>query len=352
MIRIEDLHVRLPEFSLEGIDLHARKGEFFVLLGPTGSGKTVLLESIAGLMPVTRGEIHLDGREVTRLPPERRAIGIVYQDSALFPHLSVRENITYGLRYHDTDPARSKERLDRLVEVLGIDHLLERGPAHLSGGEKQRVALARALVVAPDLLLLDEPLSALDPNFREEIRDILKDLHRNTGITVLMVTHDFAEARYLADRIAIIRNGRLEQTGGCDEIFMRPATPFTARFVGMRNRFEARFHGPKAVVGEIALQLQAPPPPHHNLLAFHPDAVRLHLPTTPNGAPNRIPGRVRAIAHNGLFLDVRVDTDSFEYRATITARDAMGMNLAPGDAVVGSVAPEALHTLVRQPVER
>ncbi len=360
MIRIDDLHVRLPEFSLEGINLHAKKGEFFVLLGPTGSGKTVLLESVAGLLPVTRGSIHLHGREVTDLVPEQRAIGIVYQDSALFPHLSVRENITYGLRYHHADPSQNKRRFDRLVNALGIGPLLERGVTHLSGGEKQRVALARALVVAPDLLLLDEPLSALDPNFREEIRDILKELHRTTGITVLMVTHDFGEARYLAEQIAIIHQGRLEQTGSVDEIFTRPATPFTARFVGMRNIFEARFDDDLAVIGkantgtivngdtangDIHLKLRAAPPPDHNRLAFRPDEVRLHLPTAANGSPNRMAGKVRSISHNGLFLDVRVATSTFEYRALIPPSDTVGMHLSPGDLVVGSVSPKALHTM-------
>lgn len=352
MIRIEDLHVHLPEFSLEGIDLHARKGEFFVLLGPTGSGKTVLLESVAGLLPVMRGSIHLHGRDVTGLAPEQRAIGIVYQDSALFPHLSVRENIIYGLRYHRADHSQSEQRFDRLVAALDIGHLLQRGVTHLSGGEKQRVALARALVVAPDLLLLDEPLSALDPNFREDIRDILKELHRTTGITVLMVTHDFGEARYLADRIAIIHQGRLEQTGSCAEIFSRPATPFSARFVGMRNLFEARFEGGVAAIGnanhgatDIQFKFATAPPPGHKLLAFRPDEVRLHLPASANGATNPMPGSVRSISHNGLFLDVRIRTPNFEYHALITPSEVTRMHLSPGDPVVGSVPPEALHSM-------
>jgi molybdate/tungstate transport system ATP-binding protein len=345
MIRIDDLHVRLPEFSLAAVDLHARKGEFFVLLGPTGSGKTVLLESIAGLLPVARGRIRLGGREVTALPPEQRAIGIVYQDSALFPHLNVRENITFGVRYQAAPPAEVEARFERLVDALGIGHLLARGVTHLSGGEKQRVALARALVVAPDLLLLDEPLSALDPNFREEIRDILKDLHRNTGITVLMVTHDFDEARYLADRIAVIREGHLEQTGTCEAIFTRPATAFTARFVGMGNLYEARFDGPRAAVEDLTFRLPAAPPTDHRLLAFRPDAVRLHLPAAANRAPNPMPGRVRSISPNGLFLDIRVHRQAFAYRALVTAAEGLRLQMAPGDAVVGSVAPEALHTL-------
>lgn len=354
MIRIQDLHVRLAEFSLEEIHLHAPEGAFFALLGPTGAGKTVLLESIAGLLPVTRGTIYIKGRDVTALPPEQRAISIVYQDSALFPHLSVRKNITYGLRYHDVDSAgrgrtgQKDGRFDRLVDALGIGRLLERGVTHLSGGEKQRVALARALVVDPNILLLDEPLSALDPNFRMEIRDILQDLHQKTGITILMVTHDFAEARHLADRIAVIHNGRLEQTGSSDEIFTRPATPFTAGFVGMSNLYEVRFHSRCATLGEVQFTLPTSPPPTHRLLAFRPDAVRLDSPETTNGAPNRLPGRIRSISHNGHFLDLRIENPAFQYRALITATEAMQLHLSVGDRVVGSVAPEALHSLAAQ----
>jgi molybdate/tungstate transport system ATP-binding protein len=355
MIRIADLHVRLPEFCLEAIHLHVQRGAFFALLGPTGAGKTVLLESIAGLLPVSRGSIHIKGRDVTALPPEQRAIGIVYQDSALFPHLNVRANITYGLRYHDVDPKEKRKshpmrgRFDHLVNALGIAHLLERGVTHLSGGEKQRVALARALVVAPDILLLDEPLSALDPNFREEIRDILSDLHQKTGITVLMVTHDFAEARHLADRIAVIHDGRIEQCDRCDEIFTRPATPFIARFVGMANLYPARFDGPRAVVQNLTLRMSAAPPPDHQILGFRPDQVRLFLHAATNGAPNPMPGRVRSISPNGPFFDIRIQTDSFEYRARVTAADGKRLQLRAGDPVVGSVAPEALHT-IRTPV--
>jgi molybdate/tungstate transport system ATP-binding protein len=237
MIRIENLRVRLPGFALEDINLHTEAGEFFVLLGPTGAGKTLLLESVAGLLPVSSGRVYLNGREVTRLAPEKRGIGIVYQDSALFPHLTVKQNITFGLRYRKTEPMHSQKKFVLLVDALKLDHLLQRTVMHLSGGEKQRVALARALVVEPALLLLDEPLSALDPNFREEIRDILKALHFNTGVTVLMVTHDFAEARYLGQRIAVINQGRIEQIGSAEEIFRRPATPFTVRFVSMHNPF-------------------------------------------------------------------------------------------------------------------
>ena len=345
MIRIENLTVRLPDFTLDRVSLHAATGEFFVLLGPTGAGKTVLLESVAGLLPAARGSIHLQGREVTRLAPERRGIGIVYQDSALFPHLTVRQNIHYGLRYRRAEPVRSERRFAWLVEALGLEGLLHRSVVHLSGGEKQRVALARALVVEPDLLLLDEPLSALDPNFREEIRDLLKTLHANTGITVLMVTHDFAEARYLAGRIAVINGGRIEQTGSAEAIFMRPATPFTARFVGMHNLFEARFEGRRATIGAHRFQLGQPPAARHRYLAFRPEDVHLHPPGPVDGLANPMAGNVRSLAHQGMFSEVTVHTPALDYRALLTAATVFQMRLSPGDPVVGTIVPEALHTL-------
>ena len=345
MIRLENLTVRLARFSLEDINLHAEAGEFFVLLGPTGAGKTLLLESVAGLLPITSGRIHLDGREVTTLPPEQRGIGIVYQDSALFPHLTVRENINFGIRYHQSVFLRSPKKFDFLVDVLGLGHLLQRSIVHLSGGEKQRVALARALVVEPALLLLDEPMSALDPNFREEIRDILKDLHQNTGITVLMVTHDFAEARYLAQKIAIIHQGRLEQTGSAEEIFMHPATPFTASFVGMHNLFEVDFNGCEATMGDVCFQLNEPPGAARRFLAFRPEDVRLYPPDSANGVANSMPGIVSSLTHQGMFSEVKISTPVFDFRVLLTAASVFQMQLSPGDRVVGAIAPESLHTL-------
>ena len=200
MIKIKDLKVAFDDFILRDIHLEIKKNEFFVLMGPTGAGKTVLLESIAGLVPVKSGTIELAGRDVTDLPPEKRGTGIVYQDYALFPHMSVEENITYAVRYHSIDKALVKKRLAKLCDDLNIGHLLGRFPSTLSGGEQQRTALARAMMFEPSLLMLDEPLSALDPAFRLEIQELLRKLHETTDITFLMVTHSFSEALSLADR--------------------------------------------------------------------------------------------------------------------------------------------------------
>jgi molybdate/tungstate transport system ATP-binding protein len=345
MIRIENLSVRLPDFSLDDINLHVAGGEFFILLGPTGAGKTVLLESVAGLVPVNAGRIRLEGRDVTRLSPEKRGVGIVYQDSALFPHLTVRDNIQYGLRYQKDSPSQDPTKLDQLVDALAIGHLLHRNVTTLSGGEKQRVALARALIVAPALLLLDEPLSALDPNFREEIRETLKDLHRKTGVTILMVTHDFAEARYLAQHIAVINNGCIEQAGTVDAIFLKPATPFTAHFVGMHNLYEATIDSRRAVIGGHRFELKDTADADHRFLAFRPEDVHLHRTGELDGKTNALAGTVCRMAHQGVLVEVMVRTPSMRYRAVLTAAEIFKKQLSIGDKVVGIIAPETLHTL-------
>ncbi|MDY6951579.1 MAG: ATP-binding cassette domain-containing protein [Thermodesulfobacteriota bacterium] len=210
MITIRGLNISLRDFHLRDIHLDVAENEFFILMGPTGAGKTVLLEAIAGLVPIESGKISIGGQEMTGLPPEKRGISIVYQDYALFPHLTVINNITYGLRFHKINKEKAQERLARLLHVLNLSHLKDRLPAHLSGGEKQRVSVARALMVEPKVLLLDEPLSALDPGFREEVREALKRLHRTSNITFMMVTHDFAEALSLAGRAAVMNQGKID----------------------------------------------------------------------------------------------------------------------------------------------
>lgn len=233
MIELSDLSIRLPDFDVDRVSLAIDAGEFFVILGPTGAGKSLILEAIAGLVPVTSGTIRLHGKEITHLPPEKRDLAIVYQDGALFPHLTVEENIAFGLRYTQKKVTHPRRHVHDLMDRLGIGHLQKKHPATLSGGEKQRAALARALAVTPQLLLLDEPLSALDPATRNDIAALLRDLHRETQMTCLMVTHDFAEARHLGHAMAVIRNGRIEQTGPVPTLFHHPATPFVARFLGV-----------------------------------------------------------------------------------------------------------------------
>jgi molybdate/tungstate transport system ATP-binding protein len=342
MIQIQNLSVRFTGFALQDICLTLKNGEFFSLLGPTGAGKTLLLESIAGLVQPCEGRILIGGRDVTRLPPEKRGVGIVYQDQALFPHLSVGENICFGLRYHRKSGSHQNVSLDLLVNHLGLTHLLGRSVHDLSGGEKQRVALARALAIDPAVLLLDEPLSSLDPNFREEIRQLLKDLHRQTAITVLMVTHDFSEAHFLAQRVAVVNAGRIEQVGSVSGVFLQPATPFVAEFVGMKNIFPAIFDGSLARVGKLSLQIKGPSSGHSSI-AIRPEHVRLFTAPPEGCHPNLWEAIITRISNQGIYSDVVADVSGLQFKSILTTGTLHAMNLAPGVRVFMSVAPEDIH---------
>jgi len=213
MIEVRGLNLSLGNFRIEDLNLTVKEGAFNVLLGPTGAGKTLILESIVGLRRTPRGQIHIGEEEVQHLPPEKRGISYVPQDLALFPHLTVERNLAFGLRPSPKNFLEEGSHIARLVETLKIEHLLQRYPAGLSGGEKQRVALGRALAPSPRLLLLDEPLAALDPALKNEIQQLLISLHRSLGFTALHVTHDLDEAYLLGGRINVLISGRVEQSG-------------------------------------------------------------------------------------------------------------------------------------------
>jgi len=343
MIRLENLRIELDGFTLGDLSLAVRPGELFTLLGPTGAGKTLVLEAVAGVMPVTSGRILLGGRDVTRLPPERRGVGIVYQDYALFPHLSVIKNILYGLRYHDGDGADARRRVDGLVDRLGLGPLVNRSVTHLSGGEKQRTALARALAVRPEVLLLDEPLSALDPNFREEIRDVLKELHRELEVTVVLVTHDFAEALFLGERTALIRHGRLEQVGVTREVFRKPATPFAAEFVGMKNVFRASFDGDRARVGDLELRLESPPGDGASHVAARPEDVVVQPGPPLLEAPNLFEGRLVATMDRGAYREASVRVGEVVFKGTLSPKTLLEFSGMESGEVHVHVPPPAIH---------
>ncbi|QTA86067.1 ABC transporter ATP-binding protein [Desulfonema magnum] len=343
MITLKNLHVRLSEFFLDNISLDISEGEFFVLMGPTGSGKTVLLEAIAGLIPVTRGQIFIQEKEVTGLPPEKRGIGIVYQDQALFPHLTVRKNIAYGLRYHRISGEIAVERIDRLVSLLNLSHLLDRLPGNLSGGEKQRVALARALAVRPEVLLLDEPLSALDPNFREEVRNALKSLHRNTGTTFMMVTHDFVDALSLGDRAAVINNGHIEQAGPVDDIFQKPMSAFVANFVGMKNLFKARFEGTKTSLGDLEIELGRKPDNGQGHIAIRPEDILITRDAFSSTVRNMFKGKVAGVFAQGFTYEVHIRAGETVFKSLITQKALSELAIQEGEAVSISFPARAIH---------
>jgi len=233
--------------AVAGVDLDIRPGEFFSMLGPSGSGKTTVLRLIAGFELPTTGTIELHGRNVGRLAPFDRDVNTVFQDYALFPHMSVRQNVEYGLRVKGVQRAARRERAAAALRTVRLDDYGERKPSQLSGGQRQRVALARALVNRPKVLLLDEPLGALDLKLRQAMQTELKQIQRDVGITFIFVTHDQDEALTMSDRIAVFNDGRIEQVGTPVEVYERPATPFVAGFVGTSNLLSG--HSAETVVG-------------------------------------------------------------------------------------------------------
>ncbi len=240
MIHVEGLGIRLGEFRLRDIDLTIEDGEYMVLLGPTGAGKTVLIECVVGILRPRAGRILVDGRDVAGLYPEERNVGYVPQDYALFPNMTVARNIAYGLKARRGLPAEVEANVQAMMEALGITHLRDRLPLHLSGGEKQRVALGRALITKPRVLLLDEPLSALHENLRSELTGELRRVQRTLGGTFLHVCHSLEEAAEVADRVAILDGATVAQVGTIDELLNAPANEFVARFTGARNIFHGR----------------------------------------------------------------------------------------------------------------
>lgn len=235
MIEIKDVQLKLGQFVLKDIDVKIELGEYFVILGPSGSGKTVLLETIAGLYVPDEGNIYYAGEDITHFSPERRNIGFVYQNYELFPHMTVEENITFGLRIRKIDKKIICEKLYSLASMFKIKHLLKRYPAKLSGGEKQRVALARALIISPKILLLDEPMSALDMMTKLTLQQEIKNIHEEFNSTIIHVTHDIEEAMFLADRIGIMNNGRLTQVSKTEDVFNGTNSLFLETFMKIQR---------------------------------------------------------------------------------------------------------------------
>jgi putative spermidine/putrescine transport system ATP-binding protein len=239
--------------ALAGIDLTLAPGEFIALLGPSGCGKTTALRALSGLESVNSGQILIDGTDVAATPTNKRDIGMVFQSYSLFPHMTALENVEFGLRMRKVARAERRARAAETLELVGLGHLGERFAHQLSGGQQQRVALARALVTRPRVLLLDEPLSALDAKVRVQLRDEIRRIQTELGITTLFVTHDQEEALAVADRVAVMRDGRIEQIGTPEQLYTTPSTPFVADFVGLSNRVPADLKAGKVIIGATKL---------------------------------------------------------------------------------------------------
>lgn len=306
------------ETAVRGVDLNVRRGEFFSILGPSGCGKTTTLRLVAGFETPSAGEVLIQGQSMNHIPPHRRPVNTVFQSYALFNHLSVAENIAFGLRLKKLKAPEVEERVKQALKQVKLEALANRFPAQLSGGQQQRVALARALVNRPTVVLLDEPLGALDLKLRKEMQVELSNLHKDLGVTFILVTHDQEEALSLSDRIAVMHAGKIEQVGSPTEIYERPRTPFVADFIGDTNLFKGRLAAAEASSLEvitttglkIVVQPKSPEEAAINsneiVVCVRPEKIRLSL-SPPESKVNCFEGRLQHIMYMGTHVHYVVE---------------------------------------------
>ena len=334
--------------AVAGVSASFAAGEYVCVVGPSGCGKTTLLRLVAGFEEPTGGDLRLAGRSLLGVPPHQRDVNVVFQSYALFPHLSVRENVAFGPRMARRPAAEIAQRAEEALRLVRMEELGERRPRQLSGGQQQRVALARALVNRPRVLILDEPLSALDRSLRLAMQEELKALQRRTGVTFLHITHDQGEALTLADRLVVMRAGRFVQSGAPAEVYDRPRTRFVAEFLGSANLLEGTLEHGGTVRANGGLVLHAADawlPDGPVLVSLRPES--LHLEPGVNGAAatgrNRFAGRVTHVGSAGPVGECRVEVGSRELTAHLVGRARLAF--APGDPVTVEVPPEAVVLL-------
>ena len=348
-VRITHLTKRYGAFTaLKSVSLDVAHGEFVCFLGPSGCGKTTLLRAIAGLDPQDEGRIELGGRDVSRLPPSARDFGIVFQSYALFPNLTVAANVGYGLVNQRKNRAEIRARVAELLQLVGLPEQDTKYPVQLSGGQQQRVALARALATSPSLLLLDEPLSALDARVRLRLRDEIKSLQRKLGVTTIMVTHDQEEALAMADRIVVMNQGAIEQVGTPSEVYARPVSEFVADFVGTMNFLDVRVTAPGLAElsgADLAVPaLGATPPGQILRIGFRPEEVQIR-----DLAPsqrNRLTVRVQALDYLGSFCRATLEPAAAPDRsfvADFSSNDVHDLGIAAGQTIDVALPPAALR---------
>jgi putative spermidine/putrescine transport system ATP-binding protein len=326
-----------PVVALDRLDLTLHPGELIVLLGPSGCGKTTTLRLVAGLEDADTGHITVGGKDITRLPASKRDMGMVFQAYSLFPHMTVRQNVAFGLRLRRVSTAQRDKRALEMLDLVGLSTQADRYPHQLSGGQQQRVALARALAIEPQVLLLDEPLSALDAKVRAQLRDEIRRIQLEVGITTLFVTHDQEEALAIADRVGVMREGHLEQLAPPTEVYSRPATAFVAEFVGLSNRLTGEVKGGEVTVRGCTLPLVERDVPDGQVVAMvRPEAVSLAADTATESGP--MVGTVIAVTFLGATSRVTVDLGDTTILAQLTTSDASA--LPAGSRVALTIRPD------------
>jgi ABC-type Fe3+/spermidine/putrescine transport system ATPase subunit len=307
---------------LHGVTLAVADGECLALLGPSGCGKTTTLRAVAGFVHPTRGDIAVGGRSVLALPPHRRNLGLVFQDYALFPHMTVAQNVGYGLRMRGAARAQADAEVAAALRLVRLEQMSARYPAEMSGGQRQRVALARALVIRPDILLLDEPLAALDRKLRDQMQVELKRIQRETGITTVIVTHDQEEALSLADRVAVMFDGRIAETGAPQALYGRPASVGVMDFLGEANLFAGEVRssdaGGTAIGCAAGFELVALPSPHPTGAAVTVGIRPEHVEVVATAGANTVAGRVTERVYKGATLDLHVEVGGVDCAVTLS----------------------------------
>jgi molybdopterin-binding protein len=355
MIGLDSVTARVGDFSVDDVTFEVPQGQYGIVIGPTGAGKTTLVEAIAGLVPITKGRLLLGGTELTRAAPERRRLSLVYQHAYLFPHLNVRENVHYG--------SENSRATVEMLERFGLGEVAGRDVRVLSGGERQLVAIARALARRPEVLLLDEPFAALDPRRRVAVRRELRTIYFERRFTVLQVTHDFHEAGLLGDVGVVLERGRVLQTGRPEDLFRRPASPAVADFLGAENVFagvatpirdaspdwapsadaEVTEHAVAFTTGEVTLYALGHVIPGTAHAVIRADDVALSRVPSSSSVRNQFRGRVVEVAAAGAITRVTVDVNGLPLVAAVTTRSAQELQLAPGAEVYAAFKATSVH---------
>ncbi len=346
MLEVKELSAKRGDFYLKNVSLTVQDGEYFVLLGPTGAGKTVLLESITGITGIRGGQILINNKDVTSLTVQERNIGFAYQKYTLYRHLQVRDNISFGLMWRYKSQKEIDEAVDRVIEVLNLQNLLDKRPWALSGGESQKICLARAIAIRPDLLILDEPLGSVDAESREVTERELKDTHNRLGLTTIHVTHDFEEAIALGDRIAVMINGNIVQVGTPQEVFHHPNSEAVARFLMTRNIFDGEVQ--ENPDGQSVFHLNGNMIPVNTSLrgkrhaSVRPEDITISVDTSDSDTSNCLKGTITRISDRGSIAYVWIDVPP-EFTCLMLRPSLKEMRLQEGQQISIKIRASAFN---------